>query len=74
MRINTRLSPHVQLQYRVPERRSLGTRLTDSYTDALLGIERAGRERGGIKGTVGEGGGRGELELIPVIAFPSTQI
>ena len=28
MRINTRLSPHVQLQYRVPERRSLGTRLT----------------------------------------------
>ena len=28
MRINTRLSPRVQLQYRVPERRSLGTRLT----------------------------------------------
>ena len=27
MRINTRLSPLVQLQYRVPERRSLGTRL-----------------------------------------------
>ena len=27
MRINTRLSPRVQLQYRVPERRSLGTRL-----------------------------------------------
>ena len=27
MRINTRLSPHAQVQFRVPERRSLGTRL-----------------------------------------------
>ena len=28
MRINTRLSPHAQVQFRVPERRSLGTRLS----------------------------------------------
>ena len=32
MRINTRLSPRVQLQYRVPERRSLGTRLIPTST------------------------------------------
>ena len=31
MRINTRLSPRVQLQYRVPERRNLGTRLRTNY-------------------------------------------
>ena len=30
MRINTRLSPHAQVQFRVPERRSLGTRLEAS--------------------------------------------
>ena len=31
MRINTRLSPRVQLQFRVPERRSLGTRLVTTF-------------------------------------------
>ena len=32
VRKNTRLSPHVQLQYRVPEQRSLGTRLVHSLS------------------------------------------
>ena len=31
MRINTRLSPHAQVQFRVPERRSLGTRLAPKF-------------------------------------------
>ena len=37
MRINTRLSPRVQLQFRVPERRSLGTRLTDLAAASQVG-------------------------------------
>ena len=36
VRKNTRLSPHVQLQYRLPEQRNLGTRLLDFHTKANL--------------------------------------
>ena len=43
MRKNTRLSLHIQLQYCVPERRSLGTRLDQFHSYTLQSDSTPGR-------------------------------
>ena len=58
MRINTRLSPRVQLQFRVPERRSLGTRLAPVF------IYKKDVEKYNTRAVTGDEGGRA-MDSIP---------